>query len=249
MNPQEPICRPSQNEGVLPDQPKNLPPAGEMGNLAGGRRRKPRRQIWIGQKFYRLTVVAKIESPNHNSRYLCLCECGGYAKPYACSLNSGNTRSCGCLQVEGVKKKNFKHGSAIRGKKSKEYMIWVGIIRRCFNSSCAAYKDYGGREITVCERWRHSFPAFYEDMGPRPPGMTLDRRDNNLGYCKENCRWTDYVTQNNNRRDNHWIEIDGERNTIAQWARKLGIGQGTIHRRIKCGWNERAAVMTPIKKK
>lgn len=118
----------------------------------------------------------------------------------------------------------------------REESVYRNMVSRCHNPKSTGYKHYGGRGITVCERWRESFYNFLEDMGPRPENTTLDRIDNDKGYYKENCRWADSVTQATNRSHNTWIEYDGELHTISQWSEKLGIKQNTITYRILRGW-------------
>lgn len=104
------------------------------------------------------------------------------------------------------------------------YFAWRNMRSRCYNENDIGYARYGGRGISVCDRWRENYDAFVEDMGLRPDGLTLDRIDGNGNYEPENCRWTDYETQLNNRPDfNRWIEFHGRRQTLAQWARELGV--------------------------
>lgn len=115
---------------------------------------------------------------------------------------------------------------------TKEYYAWRNMRRRCKNPKDAAWHNYGGRGISVCERWMHDYDAFFEDMGPCPDGLTLDRINSNLDYSPENCRWADWETQLNNRRCNVWLEHDGKNMTLGQWAKHLGIGTDTLHRRL-----------------
>lgn len=125
--------------------------------------------------------------------------------------------------------KLYRHGHHAGGKKTSTYSIWVGIIRRCLNEKNAAYPRYGGRGITVCDRWR-VFTNFLEDMGERPDGLSLDRIDNSQGYYPENCRWADAKTQSRNRRTSRpVIRSDGSSfETIAEAAEKTGSTQAGI---------------------
>lgn len=136
---------------------------------------------------------------------------------------------------------NLKHGKSY----SSTYRIWASMIARCTNPSSHAFASYGGRGITVCERWR-SFPSFYKDMGDRPDGKSLERRENNGEYSPENCFWADRKTQNRNKRNNHLITLDGETCTIAEWAERCGLKYGTVHQRIRKGWAPEAAIRTPL---
>jgi hypothetical protein len=104
------------------------------------------------------------------------------------------------------------------------YFSWRNMRSRCYNINDIGFHNYGGRGIVVCKRWREDYDAFVEDMGIRPDGLTLDRIDGNGNYEKSNCRWTDYITQANNRtKFNTYIEFEGRKQTLAQWARELEI--------------------------
>lgn len=116
--------------------------------------------------------------------------------------------------------------------------------KRCLNPAERYYFNYGGRGITVCARWLHSFENFYADMGPRPAGASIDRIDSNGNYEPGNCRWATRHEQARNMRSNRRVTIDGETLTVAEWSLRSGIGQATIGVRIRNGWEARAAVYT-----
>lgn len=110
------------------------------------------------------------------------------------------------------------------------------MLTRCNNPSYREYHLYGGRGIKVCERWLESFDNFLEDMGERPPGMTIERKRVNEGYSPDNCKWATIEEQANNKRNNVVIEHAGRRLTIAQWARELNLKAGTLYFRHSKGW-------------
>lgn len=151
-----------------------------------------------GQRFHRLTAnqIAKDKPSDGKVYWECICDCGEVVIVRAESLKSGNTKSCGCLHKDTVGKLKTTHGLS----DTTEYFIWQGMWARCTNPNHKSYNNYGGRGITVCERWR-LFENFLEDMGLRPgPEYSLDRKENDKGYCKENCRWATGTEQANNRR-------------------------------------------------
>ena len=121
------------------------------------------------------------------------------------------------------------------------------MIRRCENPKAKNFPRYGGRGITVCERWRTSFEAFLSDMGSRPEGKTLDRIDNEGNYEPSNCRWATASEQQRNMRSNQWVEFNGERMIVTDWARRLGISHGTLRHRLARGWSVELAFTTPVK--
>jgi hypothetical protein len=108
------------------------------------------------------------------------------------------------------------------------------MISRCTNPKFPGYKNYGGRGITVCERWRQ-YEHFLADMGERPHGMTIERKDNDGNYEPDNCRWATRLEQANNKRTNVFIEFDGKRMTRSQWERELGLGSTTLRNRLRNG--------------
>lgn len=163
-----------------------------------------------GRRFGRLTVVRRVEdrvtpSGRRIAQWLCYCECGGQCVVQGWNLSRGLTRSCGCYAREQHVKRgqtmNLKHGHNRRKAVSPEYQSWRSMIQRCENPNAYDYARYGGRGITVCERWRSCFENFLADMGPRPsPQHTLDRIDPNRNYEPGNCRWATKAEQSRNVR-------------------------------------------------
>lgn len=205
--------------------------------------------VTIGDKFGRLTVIAPAVRPRHLKArgrwWHCRCDCGDQTvlAVSQSALRSGNTRSCGCLQREGAANRSRTHGLH----KSREYRAWNNMISRCHCPNWPKYHDYGGRGIRVCRRWRKSFQDFYADMGPCPPGMTLERIGNDKGYSPENCKWATYAEQLRNTRQTRFVTFKGETMCIADWAMRLGIRHGVIWHRLKIGLPV-AEVLSPILK-
>jgi len=199
-------------------------------------------EIKPGVVFGRLTVIdigVSIVSKSGGRRkaWKCLCSCGKTRLIREYSLRSGDTSSCGCLHREMVSKMtsklNLKHGRY----GTPEYKSWQMMKERCYYPSNDSYKNYGGRGITICERWRNSFAAFFEDMGLRPgPGYSLDRINPNRDYEPGNCRWATPKQQLNNQRGNRKLTISGKTRTLQEWADLTGINRSTISSRIENGW-------------
>ena len=194
----------------------------------------------IGRKFGRLTVLERAgtyvspsgqKAPTVRAR----CDCGSEVVTVAHHLRTGRTKSCGCLKLENASKVNWKHGHARAGKVRPEHRIWLAMIRRCTEPSDPAFDNYGGRGIKVCDRWS-TYENFYADMGDRPHGLTLDRRDNNGDYCPENCRWATKAEQAANRRTSILVEYNGEVMCAKHAAKLAGINPATLRWRIKQGW-------------
>lgn len=182
--------------------------------------------------------------------YLCRCICGSEKEIVKRSVDSGLTRSCGCLyrevSIATAPRRNFKHGDGgVRRGVAAEYCIWRSMLKRCHLSTDPHYYNYGGRGITVCERWRTSYELFLADMGRKPtPRHTLDRWPNNDGnYEKANCRWATRTEQARNRRGNVLLTFDGKTQCVAAWAEEFGMERKKFEMRIRKGLNIEAAMV------
>jgi hypothetical protein len=136
---------------------------------------------------------------------------------------------------------NHRHGWS----KTALYGVWSSMWSRCRNPNDAAYENYGGRGINVCDEWS-DFVVFLKDMGEPPYGFTLDRKDNNRGYSPENCRWADRKTQNMNRRGRRILRVNGKSAPLSEWASVTGISIGTLWQRLRKGWTPEQTVHTPL---
>jgi len=199
-----------------------------------------------GQVFGRLTAISFSRKPKGRKFsivWLCRCECGGETTATVDLLRGGHVRSCGCYQREVAARANTEHG----GHGTRLYRIWKNVVQRCTYPGFRDFHLYGGRGIKVCDRWRHSFAAFREDMGEPPtPKHSIDRIDNDGHYEPGNCRWATRREQNNNTRKNHFVTYAGETLTLSEWSRRTGIRAGLLHARItRPGWPAGRALSEP----
>lgn len=202
----------------------------------------PARNNLVGCIFGRWTVADYHGSSGQGAMWNCVCDCGTRKPVHASSLTTGRSLSCGCWQRESLALSKAQHGHNRRSTgQSPTYKSWRNMLKRCNDPKQTGYKNYGGKGIKVCEAWK-SFDAFLADMGERPEGKTLDRIDGNGDYTKENCRWMDMREQANNRSNNHLLTHDGETHTVAEWARILGIPDGTIRARLFRGLSDEDAL-------
>lgn len=193
--------------------------------------------ISIGQIFGRLTVIGEVK--NHKPgklKFKCRCECGVEKEIYACHLNRGTTVSCGCYKNENIRKRSLKHGYTCNDSSTRNiYLMWNGMLSRCFSVKNKNYKNYGARGITVCEEWKdiHKFVEWVLNNGYNE-GLTLDRIDNNGNYQPDNCKFSSYNEQNSNKRNNRkgiGIRLDKSRGTYI--ARLVVKGKRVLEKRCK----------------
>lgn len=204
----------------------------------------PKKLDLVKQRFGDWIVIDESDHRDKNGlRFVvCQCKCGYIKEVRVATLTNGTSTNCGCNNIKRLKENpvRFKHGQSIGGK-TKEYRTWKQIKGRCYNLNNQKYKNYGGRGITVCDRWldkEHGFENFLQDMGECPgPEYSIDRIDNNGNYCPENTRWATPREQCNNKRDNHIVLYNGQKYTLAQLCREIGIPYHRTKLRLYRGWN------------
>lgn len=190
-----------------------------------------------GLPFGRLTVKRRVANRGHRLVWECQCSCDGkLVERLGVLLASGRTRSCGCLAAETHR----THGMS----KDPTYFIWKSMKDRCCNPENERWDRYGGRGLTICERWKLSYEDFMADMGPRPDRGTIERRDNDLGYFPENCSWESYADQNRNKSNNAPFTLNGVTKLAVDWEAITGINANTMHHRRYRGWSDERILTT-----
>lgn len=196
-------------------------------------------------KFNGCTVLKRVENKGKHVCWLCVCKCGNEFVVRGTDIRTGNTKSCGCLNKKLAGDRARKHGN----RNSRLYNIWNNMKMRCSNINSINYKNYGERGIKVCDEWLDSFENFYKwSMNSGyDDTLTLDRIDNDDDYKPNNCRWSDYTQQERNRRNNHILEYNNEKHSIAEWSDITGIPYSSLWSRIKKGWSVEKALTQPLR--
>lgn len=203
----------------------------------------------VGQRFGALTVVAHSHSVFRSSRHgsyqfwRCRCDCGVESVVLASNLTKGNTTSCGCRSSRlTLGDRNTTHGMS----ETATYGGWSAMRDRCSQRTHSEWPRYGGRGVSVCERW-DSFENFLQDMGERPSAAhSIDRWPNRSGnYEPGNCRWATHQQQARNKSNTVLIEFRGEALTAAEWSERTGLGADLIAQRIRNGWEPGRAMSAP----
>lgn len=198
-----------------------------------------------GKKFNSLVVIRRSFTKNRKIHWSCRCKCGNIVIVWGCYLRSGHTKSCGCLLTEVLIKRNVamaKHGKS----HSITYNTWGSMIARCCKKQSTKYPMYGAKGIKVCERWM-DFENFLADMGERPSTQySIDRYPDRTGnYEPGNCRWATLEEQGRNKKNNRYLELNGERRCLSEWVEVTGLSRSTIRGRLKRGWTHERTLTTP----
>lgn len=221
---------------------------------------------YIGKKFNRLTVLKYLKKDSHSAViFSFLCDCGNYYTGKLSPVKSGKVKSCGCYGIEQRKNtpRNLRHGHNKKGRTTPTYHSWASAKKRCFNKNDSQYKNYGGRGIMMCQRWRNSFEAFLKDMGEKQKGLSIDRIDNDGHYscgkcsqCRENnwpmnCKYTTDQTQARNRRNNRVVKINDKEILLLEVINNSqlnihNLSYTCIHKRLSRGWSIEKSLSTPF---
>lgn len=194
---------------------------------------------WTGYEYSYLRIIGPGETLTGDARKkwraLCLA-CGSIHEIDPRDLRkkekTGRGASCGCLTRQFISEARTTHGMS----KHPAYAVWHSMIQRCTEPTHQSWRNYGGRGITVCDRWLHSFENFWSDMGPTyQRGLDLDRRDNSQGYSPENCRWVTRLVNGGNTRSRREVDTPLGRMSVAELSRRTGIGKTTLTYRLNHG--------------
>lgn len=166
---------------------------------------------------------------------MCKCECGNVKLVAGDALKRGLTKSCGCLQREiGAQNAQANKTHGMEG--TRTYRCWANMIQRCTNPKNSKWARYGARGISVCDKWK-TFAGFFEDMGECPLTFTIERKQNDANYTKENCCWLPHAKQARNRSNNRILNFNGVAKLAVEWAEVLGVSYGTLRMRLHRGWS------------
>jgi hypothetical protein len=191
--------------------------------------------ISAGETFGFLTTLERIpaaKTKDGKARWICKCRCGKTREVDSYAMRKGLVTSCGCYYASLIGNRSRIHGMA----RTRIYAVWKTMHSRCENPNAMGYKNWGGRGITVCERWK-DFRNFLADMGPPPPKLTLERKNNGGNYEPDNCYWATRAAQAINQRRTIFITHNGMKLALSQWAAVLGISHKLIWKRYNKGWS------------
>ena len=203
-----------------------------------------------GQRFGRLVVIKRAgTAKDGRALWLCCCDCGNEITTSSANLVRGHSKSCGCFRIERIIESHKAHGDGKHRERNRLYHIWGDMKHRCSNPNCRAYKNYGGRGITVCEEWQQYQPfrdwALHNGYSDE---LTLDRMDTNGNYEPDNCRWITKQEQCFNKRTSHLVTYQGVTQTVSQWAKEYNIPRTTLAHRLDDGWSVEDALTLPSQK-
>ena len=197
-----------------------------------------------GMKFTYLTVLEKDLSKKNGTYWICMCDCGNIKSVRSDHLRKNLVKSCGCYNSKVSSENHSTHHNT----RTRLYTIWSSMKGRCNNPNNDAYPNYGGRGIKVCDEWNDSYESFknWADSSGYTEELTIDRIDNDGNYCPENCKWSTYSEQANNRRSSNVIYIGLSKGTLSQWLSVYGMPRGVFYSRINAGWSVESAITTPV---
>lgn len=193
-----------------------------------------------GQRFGRLLVVKRMLVKRRGAHWFVHCDCGATKVVLGGNLRRGHITSCGCYNREAVSRANFIYGA----RRNNIYACWKNMHARCSNVNHKAFKNYGARGVTICERW-NDFLLFARDMGERPKGTSIDRYpDNNGNYEPGNCRWATPQQQALNRRTTHRVTAFGETKSVSEWCEdgRCEVDKMMLYGRVYLGWDAERAM-------
>jgi hypothetical protein len=197
-----------------------------------------------GRKFGRLLILGLGEKRGSRLLWRVRCDCGTEKQSGGGDIRSGKIISCGCWKREKARAAGDRtrtHGMS----GTSTHNIWDTMIQRCHNPNRKDYQRYGGIGITVCDRWRNSFEHFLADMGERPTGLSIDRRDGTKGYSPDNCRWATNVEQARNSKSARLVTIAGKTKCVTEWLVDIGLSDTAYQSRRHRGWDDARALTTP----
>ena len=203
-----------------------------------------------GERHGQLTVIGVTKTAGGSRILVCRCDCGNETTVTTGSLRSGNKKSCGCAAIAILKARHKREDDA-RGRPTRRndgrFAIWSKMKDRCTNRNSKDWGNYGGRGISVCERW-NSFDLFAQDVGPRPSQKhSIDRIDTNGNYEPTNVRWSTALGQGRNKRTNTVLSFKGKTHCLSAWSDDTGTGVHTLAFRVKSGWTAEETITIPVR--
>lgn len=206
----------------------------------------PRRIDLTGQRFGLLTVTGHSHTYLKKAFWLCRCDCGRETIGRGRDLGNGRKKTCGSRECRLILRPKTTRK---KWKPKPERRSWENMIKRCEDEKQHNYQSYGGRGIKVCQRWRESFEAFLDDMGPRPDGFSIERKDVNGHYEPDNCLWIPHKDQYRNLQRSVYVTLGSERMLLIDLCKKYDLNKSVIYGRLRNGWLIEEAICIPVRER